>query len=106
VALSNVFEPATVVDVLGYAAIAIGALRLVGAFALERQIGRRWTLGGLVLGGLEIGVGILLLAVDVSSPAVAKTIAAWALATGTILLIEALRLRAADSASAGGTVNA
>jgi uncharacterized membrane protein HdeD (DUF308 family) len=95
VALSNVFEPTTVVDVLGYGAIAIGALRLVGAFALEQRTGRRWTLGGLVLGGLEIGVGILLVAVDVSSPAVATTIAAWAFASGTILLIEALRVRAA-----------
>ena len=98
VALSNVFEPTTVVDVLGYAAIAIGALRLVGAFALEQRTGRRWTLGGLVLGGLEIGVGILLVAVDVSSPAVAKTIAAWAFASGTILLIEALRVRVAARA--------
>jgi len=70
----------------------------VGAFALEQRTGRRWTLGGLVLGGLEIGVGILLVAVDVSSPAVAKTIAAWAFASGTILLIEALRVRVAGRA--------
>jgi len=97
-ALSDVLEPATVADVLGYAAIVIGALRLVGAFALEQRIVRRWTLGGLVLGGLEIGLGILLVAADLSSPAVAKTIAAWALASGTILMIEALRLRAAGRA--------
>ena len=101
-ALSDVFEPTTVADVLGYAAIVIGALRLIGAFALEQRIGRRWTLGGLVLGGLEIGIGILLVAVDVSSPAVAKTIAAWAFASGTILMIEALRLRAAGRALIAG----
>lgn len=103
-ALSGVFEPATVVEVLGYAAIAMGTLRLVGAFALERRAGRRWTLGGLVLGGLEVGTGLLLVAVDSSSSAVAKTVAGWAFASGTILLIEALRVRAAGHDAAGSSM--
>jgi len=94
-ALSNVLEPGTVIDVAGIAAIAMGVLRLVGAFALEQRTGNRWTLGGLVLGALEIGLGILLVAVDVISPAVVKIIAAWAFASGIILVIEAVRIRGA-----------
>ena len=37
----------------------------------------------------------LLVAVDVTSPAVFKTVAGWTLASGTILLIETFRVRAA-----------
>lgn len=101
-ALASALEPATVVDVCGYAAIAMGLLRLIGAFSLEQRTGRRWTLGGLVLGALEVGIGILLVAVDVTSPAVTRTVAAWAFASGTILVIEALRFRAAARVPTAG----
>jgi uncharacterized membrane protein HdeD (DUF308 family) len=94
-ALSNTIDPATLVDVFGYTAMAMGALRLIGAFAIEQRTGRRWTLGGLVLGALEVIIGILLVVVDVTSPAVVKTVAGWTLVSGTILLIEAFRVRAA-----------
>ena len=91
--LSDVVSPETMVNVLGFAAAAMGSLRLVGAFEIERRSGHRWSIGGLVLGGLELGTGILLLATDTHSRGVMITIGTWALASGTLLIVEAIRAR-------------
>jgi len=91
--LSDVVSPVKVINVLGLAAAAMGALRLVGAFEIERRSGHRWSIGGLVLGGLELGTGILLLATDTQSRAVMITVGTWALASGTLLIVEAFRAR-------------
>jgi len=91
--LSDVVSPETVINALGLAAAAMGSLRLVGAFEIERRSGHRWSIGGLILGGLELGTGILLLATDTHSRGVMITISTWALASGTLLIVEALRAR-------------
>jgi len=102
-ALSGVVTPVQLINVLGLAAVAMGALRLVGAFELERRTGRRWTIGGLVMGCLEIGTGILLIANDTQSSGVVITVCAWSLASGTLLIVEALRVhRLAVAADEGG----
>jgi uncharacterized membrane protein HdeD (DUF308 family) len=89
--LSEFISPATMVDVLGFVAAAIGTLRLVGAFEVERSTGHRWSIGGLVLGGLELGTGLILMATDDRSHAVMVTVGVWALASGTLLILEGLR---------------
>jgi uncharacterized membrane protein HdeD (DUF308 family) len=92
--LSGVVSPAKMIEVLGFAAAAMGTLRLVGAFEIERRTSHRWSIGGLVLGGLELGTGIILLvATDTQSSALMITVSAWALASGTLLLLEAVRAR-------------
>jgi uncharacterized membrane protein HdeD (DUF308 family) len=92
--LSGVVSPAKMIEVLGFAAAAMGTLRLVGAFEIERRTSHRWSIGGLVLGGLELGTGIILLvATDTQSSALMITVSAWALASGTLLLVEAVRAR-------------
>jgi uncharacterized membrane protein HdeD (DUF308 family) len=91
--LSGVVSPARMIDVLGIAAVAMGTLRVVGAFEIERRTGHRWSIGGLVLGGLELGTGILLISTDTQSRAVTITVGAWALASGTLLIAEAVRAR-------------
>jgi uncharacterized membrane protein HdeD (DUF308 family) len=91
--LSGVVSPATMIGVLGFTAAAIGTLRLVGAFEIERHTGHRWSIGGLILGALELGTGILLMATDTQSRAVMVTIGMWALASGTLLIVEAVRAR-------------
>jgi uncharacterized membrane protein HdeD (DUF308 family) len=92
--LSGVVSPATVIDVLGFAAVAMGTLRLVGAFEIERRTSHRWSIGGLVLGGLELVTGIILLvAADTQSSALMITVGSWALASGTLLMLEAVRAR-------------
>lgn len=96
--LSGVASADKVIDLLGIAAAATGALRLVGAFELERHTGHRWSVGGLVLGSLEIGTGILLLSIEARSQGVMIFLGTWALASGSLLLIEALRARRLASA--------
>jgi uncharacterized membrane protein HdeD (DUF308 family) len=92
--LSGIVSPARVIDVLGVAAVAMGTLRLVGAFEIERRTGHRWSIGGLVLGGLELGTGgILLIGTDTQSRAVMITVGVWALASGALLILEAVRAR-------------
>jgi uncharacterized membrane protein HdeD (DUF308 family) len=66
----------------------------VGAFEIERRTGHRWSIGGLILGGLEVGTGVLLIATDTLSPGVMITVGVWALASGTLLIVEAVRARA------------
>jgi uncharacterized membrane protein HdeD (DUF308 family) len=90
--LSGVVAPDRMVNVFGFVAAAMGTLRLVGAFEIERRTGHRWSLGGLVLGVLELGTGIILIATDAQSPTVIITIGAWALTTGTLLIVEGVRV--------------
>jgi uncharacterized membrane protein HdeD (DUF308 family) len=92
--LAGVISPVKTINILGLAALAMGALRLVGAFEIERRTGHRWSIGGLILGGLEVGTGILLIATDTLSPGVMITVGVWALASGTLLIVEAVRARA------------
>ena len=70
-----------------------GHATLVGVFEIERRTGHRWSIGGLVLGGLELATGILLIATDTQSPAVMNVVGVWALASGTLLIVEAVRAR-------------
>jgi uncharacterized membrane protein HdeD (DUF308 family) len=91
--LSGVVSPAKMINVLGFTATAMGTLRLVGAFEIERHTGHRWSIGGLILGALELGTGILLMATDTHSGAVMITIGAWALTSGTLLIVEGVRAR-------------
>jgi uncharacterized membrane protein HdeD (DUF308 family) len=90
--LSGVVSEERLVNVLGFAAVGVGTLRLAGAFEVERRTGHRWSIGGLVLGVLEVGVGILLIATDTQSQSVMITLGVWALASGTLLIVEAVRL--------------
>ena len=94
--LAGAISPVTTINILGLAALAMGTLRLVGAF--ERRTGHRWSFGGLILGALEVGTGILLVATDTVSRGVMITIGVWALASGTLLIVEAVRARRRVSA--------
>jgi hypothetical protein len=59
--LSGVVDPEVFVGLLGISAVLTGLLRILGGFAAEERVGRRWTLGGIALGTLELALGALLL---------------------------------------------
>jgi uncharacterized membrane protein HdeD (DUF308 family) len=99
--LSGVISPVRTINILGLAALAMGTLRLVGAFEIERRTGHRWSIGGLILGVLEVGTGILLIRTDTVSRGVMVTVGVWALASGTLLIVEAVRARRRVSALLG-----
>jgi uncharacterized membrane protein HdeD (DUF308 family) len=78
-------------------------LRVLGGFAAERQLGRRWTVGAIVLGTMEVALGgMLLLSTDVDANVLAPIIAGWGLVSGTLLVAEGLRLRRLNVAGLPG----
>jgi uncharacterized membrane protein HdeD (DUF308 family) len=92
--LSGLVDPEVFVGLLGIAAVLTGLLRILGGFAAEERFGRRWTLGGIVLGALELGLGaLLLLTSGVDPDLLAPFVAAWGAVSGTLLLAQGLRLR-------------
>ena len=92
--LSGVVDPEVFVGLLGISAVLTGVLRVLGGFAAEERVGRRWTLGGIVLGTLEFGLGaLLLLTSGVEPDLLAPLVAAWGAVSGILLLTQGLQLR-------------
>ena len=92
--LSGVVDPEVFVGVLGISAVLTGLLRILGGFAAEERVGRRWTLGGIVLGTLELALGaLLLLTSGVDADLLAPIVAAWGAVSGVLLLTQGLGLR-------------
>ena len=92
--LSGVVDPDVFVGLLGISAVLTGLLRILGGFAAEERVGRRWTLGGIALGTLELALGALLLVTSEVDPDLLVPIgAAWAAVSGILLLAQGLRLR-------------
>ena len=92
--LSGVVDPEVFVGLLGISAVLTGLLRILGGFAAEERVGRRWTLGGMVLGTLELGLGALLLLTREVDPDLLVPIgAAWGAVSGILLLAQGLGLR-------------
>ena len=92
--LSGLVDPDAFVGLLGIAAVLTGVLRVLGGFAAEERVGRRWTLGGIVLGTLELALGALLLLTREMDPGLlVPIVAAWGAVSGILLLAQGLRLR-------------
>lgn len=100
--INDVVGMAVLLDLVGAGAIATGAMRMLGGFrdnelAEERPRKR----DGMILGALDVGLGIaLILAADATSKWVRLLAAAWGVIGGTLLLVEALRLRRSARTSA------
>jgi uncharacterized membrane protein HdeD (DUF308 family) len=92
--LAGLVDPDVFVALLGISAVLMGLLRILGGFATEERLGRRWTLGGIVLGTLEVALGALLLLTREVHPGLLVPIAAaWGVVSGILLLAQGLRLR-------------
>jgi uncharacterized membrane protein HdeD (DUF308 family) len=92
--LSGLVDPDVFVRLLGISVVLTGLLRVLGGFAAEDRLGRRWTLGGIVLGTLELGLGAMLLLTREADPGMlAPIVAAWGAVSGILLLAQGLRLR-------------
>jgi len=91
---SGLVDPDVLIELLGISAVLTGLLRVLGGFATQERFGRRWTLGGIVLGTVELAFGILLLLTSQVDPDLLVSIGtAWGAVSGTLLLAEGLRLR-------------
>ena len=92
--LSGLVDPDVFVGLLGISAVLTGTLRILGGFAAEERLGHRWTLGGIVLGILEVALGaLLLLTSEVHPDLLVPIVAAWGAVSGILLLAQGLGLR-------------
>ena len=58
--------------------VATGCLRMVGAFEVEERTGHRWTFGGMILGSVEVVLGVILILVrSTQASTVRLTIGIW-----------------------------
>ena len=93
--LNHVVGTRALLDLVGAGAIATGAMRILGGFRDDQlSDGRRRNRDSILAGTLDAGLGlVLILASDPTSTWVRFVAAAWGLVAGTILLLDALRLR-------------
>jgi uncharacterized membrane protein HdeD (DUF308 family) len=100
--LNDVVGMGVLLDLVGAAAIATGAMRLLGGFRDDQLADERHRKrNSMIVGALDIGLGItLILTSDATSTWVRFIAAAWGLVGGTLLLAGALRIRLLLRASA------
>ena len=92
-AVADVVSAEVLVNLVAVTTIATGGLRLAGAFEIEEHTGHRWTIGWIVLGSIEICIGVVLfVARDVQASTLRITIGVWGLAAGILLLIQGARM--------------
>ena len=98
-AVADVVSMEVLVNLVAGTTIATGGLRLAGAFEIEEHTGHRWTIGGVILGSVEICIGVVLfLAKNAQASTLRITIAVWGLAAGFLLLVQGSRMRRARRA--------
>ena len=93
--LHHVVGTSALLDLVGAGAIATGAMRILGGFRDDRPSGRHSRNQESILAGtLDAGLGLAMILVsDPTSTWVRFLAAAWGLVAGTMLLLDALRLR-------------
>lgn len=100
--IDDVVGTGVLLDLVGAGAIATGAMRLLGGFRNDQLTDEHQRKrDSMLVGALDIGLGItLILTSDATSTWVRFLAAAWGLVGGTLLLVDALRLRRFVRASA------
>ena len=97
--LEDIVSPNALIGAVAVTAVATGCLRVVGAFEVEERTGHRWTIGGMILGSVEIVLGVILFLVrNTHASMVRLTIGIWGLVAGFLLLaqgVQMLRVRRA-----------
>ena len=92
-ALDDIVNPEVLVSVVALTTVATACLRLVGAFEVEKHTGHRWTIGGIILGSVEVCLGAMLFLVrDSQASTVRITIGVWGLVAGSLLLGQGVRM--------------
>ena len=92
-ALDDLVNVEVLISIVALTTAATGCLRLVGAFEIEEHTGHRWTIGGIILGSVEVCLGaVLFLVRDAQASTVRITIGVWGLVAGSLLLIQGVRM--------------
>ena len=91
--LEDIVSPEALIGAVAVTTVATGCLRIVGAFEVEERTGHRWTIGGMILGSVEVVLGVILLLVrNTQGSTVRLTIGIWGLVAGSLLLAQGIRM--------------
>ena len=91
--LEDIVNPEALIGAVAVTTVATGCLRIVGAFEVEERTGHRWTIGGMILGSVEVVLGVILLLVrNTQGSTVRLTIGIWGLVAGSLLLAQGFRM--------------
>ena len=91
--LEDIVSPEALIGAVAVTTMATGCLRIVGAFEVEERTGHRWTIGGMILGSVEVVLGVILLLVrNTQGSTVRITIGIWGLVAGSLLLAQGFRM--------------
>ena len=91
--LEDIVSPEALIGAVAVTTVATGCLRIVGAFEVEERTGHRWTIGGMILGSVEVVLGVILLLVrNTQGSTVRLTIGIWGLVAGSLLLAQGFRM--------------
>ena len=97
----TIVPQAMVISMIGLASIVTGLLHFVGGFRTHPEHGSHWAQGNRLLGVIEVVLGLIALSHPYAAPKVGYWVAtAWALGAGTLLIIQALRLRVDERSAA------
>jgi uncharacterized membrane protein HdeD (DUF308 family) len=87
-------EPSTAVRILGALALFVGLINLFGGFRTP-EMTREQSLGRVLLGSFEVGLGVLLIIIDALGPVSRLLAGGWAFIGGLALILQAFQMRRA-----------
>ena len=91
--LEDIVSPEALIGAVAVTTMATGCLWIVGAFEVEERTGHRWTIGGMILGSVEVVLGVILFLVrNTQGSTVRLTIGIWGLVAGSLLLAQGFRM--------------
>ena len=87
-------DPSTAVRILGALALFVGLINLFGGFRTP-EMTREQSMGRLLLGLFEVGLGVLLIIIDALGPVSRLLAGGWAFIGGIALILQAFQMRKA-----------
>ena len=87
-------DPGTAVRILGALALFVGLINIFGGFRTP-DMTREQSMGRLILGFFEVGLGVLLIILDALGPVSKLLAGGWAFIGGIALILQAFQMRRA-----------
>ena len=90
-------DPGLAIRILGTLALFVGLINIFGGF-ITADTTREQSLGRLLLGLFEVGLGLLLIILDALGPLSKLLAGGWAFIGGIVLILQAFQMRKAKKA--------
>jgi uncharacterized membrane protein HdeD (DUF308 family) len=90
-------DPGLAIRILGTLALFVGLINIFGGF-ITADTTREQSLGRLLLGLFEVGLGLLLIILDALGPLSKLLAGGWAFIGGIVLIVQAFQMRKAKKA--------